>query len=241
MFACDRSQTRKSEYITNARQLYDHYQTGQISQIETLGPKMLRLVLKSNAEIKTNRRANVMVAIFVNSLARVEMMRHMDTIEASGGTLFRISCDSLYFSWKMDKSLPFTISEAFGDFKKTHEDVCAFLQVGAASTSTIYREDGELKEDTRVSGLQLNNILGRGVTFSKLSSLLDQAVIEELFNVKSEDFKVDGIRTLHRNLTVSSVRRKQTLSGKKIFERRQVDYTSEYLRTYPFGYRPAES
>lgn len=240
MFGCHRGKTRTSEYITNARQLYDHYKTGRICQIQNVGSKMLRLVLKSNAQMKKNRRACVMVSIYVTSLARIDMLRHLETVEASGGTMFRLSCDSLYFKMKKNVELPFVLSEAFGHFKKTHTDVQAFLQLGSATSSTIYREDGELKTDTRVSGLQHNNLLGQEVTFAKLSSLLDQAIVEELFNVRAEDVQVEGIRTLHKDLAVTSVRRKQTVSGKKIFERRQVDYLSDNLMTYPFGYRPAE-
>lgn len=240
MFGCQRDKTRTSEYITNARQLYAHYKTGRICQIQSMGSKMLRLTLKSDAPLKTNRRACVMISIFVTSLARIEMMKHLETVEASGGTLFRLSCDSLYFKMKRDIPPPFVLSEAFGHFKKTHEKIQAFVQLGPASSSTIYLENGELTADSRVSGLQLKNILGQELTFAKLSNLLDQTIVEELFNVKGKEIQVEGIRTLHKNLTVTSVRGKRTVSGRKILERRQIDYLSKELCTYPFGYRPAE-
>lgn len=179
-----------------------------------------------------------MVGIFVTSHARIVMLRHMSQIEACGGTVFRISCDSLYFSIKRSTTLPFCLSEAFGDFKKTYQDVRGFVQVGVSSTSTIYEEDGELKTDTRVCGLQLKNVLGEKLTFDKLSGILDQAIVDEFFNVKCENFKVDSLRTLHKNLTVAKMRGKHTVSAKKLFERRQIDFLDPQLRTYPFGYRP---
>lgn len=237
MWGVNREKTRLSEYISNAADLYAHHQTGNILQIQSLG-KMLRLVLKNNDEIKANRRACVMHSIFITSLARVVMFQHMDTVVESGGTMFRLNSDSLYFLWQKDRPLPFSLSEVFGDFKRTYDDVRGFVQLGASSTSTIYQEDGELKTDSRVCGLQLNNLLGQQLTFSKMSGLIDQALADELFGTKSEDFQVDSIRTMHKNLKVTSIRGKQTLSGRKIFDRRQVDCLSENLLTYPFGYKP---
>lgn len=87
-------------------------------------------------------------------------------------------------------------------------------------------------------GLNLKNVLCGKLTFEKLTGILDQAIVDELFNVKCEDFKVDSLRTLHSNMNVAKVRSKRTVSGKNIFERRQIDYLDPNLRTFPFGYRP---
>lgn len=198
---------------------------------------MMRVVLKCST-VKKNRRACVMISIFVTSLARVIMFKHLDAL-GPDGEVFKLSCDSLFFSYPKAKRPPLVLSESFGDFKKCYQgNVHGLVQLGVSSYSLIHEENGTWKQESRVCGLQVNNLLAGEVTFARLLQLLDETIVDQLQGTDcTEELSVENVRTFHRDLKVASVRRRQTISASKVFNRRLIDYSTETLRTLPFGWR----
>lgn len=219
------------QFLENYEQLLVHMKNDRIIDLEPMTEAILRVTL-AKKHIGNSRTSNVSISCAVTSIARVIVHRHLQTLLQMKATIFRVSCDSITFVTDESQVLPFTLSEAFGCFKKVYPSVEGVAQVGVQLVSILYRSDtGELKEKIVASGATMSE-----QNSSVLSHRSFEAMADTLVQTRVVDFSNFKVIAKKR-IKMGTVTRRQGIFSRKLFIRRQIIKKTPYYLTLPYGWR----
>jgi hypothetical protein len=226
------------QFLEYYEQLLDHMKSDRLVNMVPLTERILQVTLK-NVEKTPSRTSNVCVSILVTSLARVEVHKRMETVKHLGGTMLRVSCDAIFFLLDDNVPLPFTLSEAFGNFKAQFNNVDAIVQVGLRNVSILYKEDNLYKEHLVASGVMLSEYNRNILTQQRYQIHVDNLFRKtQSIDPEMPKLRMAQIRNSLRESTIKSITREQLPFNNYIFLRRQYLNSTAMHESVPYGWRP---
>ena len=233
-----RSDKSEIRFIKSQDELNSIYFSGQtIDDFICPNENICMLFLKKDSlKLPPNRKQNVYIGSQITAFARQTIYEHVEKIsKLTQFKIFRVECDSIYFSGPTNENCPLQISHAIGDFKVEYsKNILNYYAFGPKHFCINYvDESNSIQNICKFSGLSLRNELNQTLinheTFEKfLNEFIQQKhQLQELHhNVVKADFK---------NLTVFTNWQKFSLQN-KVSKRRLVDRDDSFLTTYPFGF-----
>jgi hypothetical protein len=194
----------------------------------------VQIVPKDEQKINPSLKNNCYIGGQIIAYSREIIYEHLNTIEANGGTLYQVECDSIIFSLPSQQKLPLCVSHVLGQFKnEINGDILSFYSFGPKNYSITYKNtiNGSIETITKVSGISLNNVMFKDELNEKLFS-------EYLQNLNSLQQKtISQVRTKENKKTneIVSILGKVTYSN-QVTSRRILQRKSPDLVLFPYGF-----
>jgi hypothetical protein len=241
-FSLNQEKQREVDYISDYEELIMHKRSGRLLDVNPIGEEHVQIVLGPDTgpdfKRKPSRKSNVVIGALITSIARVVIHKNIMKISAIGGTIFKVCCDSLYFTLPKATPFPFEMSECFGDWKHIFSgEIVGLIQLGVNSLSVLYESTRGLQCESKASGLSLSIFLtGRFLNHKLFSEMCDQLLLSNISN-KLQSFTLHNVRTIKdsRKNTIRQVCRKQKVFCANILRRRRLELNYD---SKPYGFIP---
>jgi hypothetical protein len=210
-------------YFSNNSEIVDFYcLNDDICQVQ---------ILKKESNAVPNLKSNLYIGGEIVSYARQIIYEHLNEIEKTGGKIFQVECDSVIFSFPIDKPLPVNVSDCLGDFKFEIEgEILSYYSFGPKNYAITFKDDcNKIKTITKISGLSLKN------------AIFENEIPESLFNEFLKNFEtlqtkcLPQLRTKKKKFQINSIVEQCTFSN-KVTKKRYLKKEGNELILYPFGY-----
>lgn len=221
-------------YVSNQTELERVAQTENIEDIFCLSEDVCMLTVTKNTKLPPNLKANVYIGSQITAYGRQYIYEQMLRLqEYPKCTIFHVNCDSLYFTFDDSLSLPFTCSEAVGDFKHVYDgDILSYLSFGPRRYVVTYQNRNNLVTETHISGLSLKQIQPNFDFDILFSNFLEKAAKQINDTFIFNQFK--HARNL-KEMKVNTYAQKFSLNN-HLSTRRYLQIESNILDTLPYGF-----
>jgi hypothetical protein len=223
----------KTTFVNSQANLEDvFFSTDKIKNIFCFDDKICQLEINcEETEKRPNFKTNCYIGGLIVSFGKQIMYDYLNIIEAHGGNIYQVECDSVLFSLPNNMAVPVRISHCLGDFKREIEgEILSYFSFGPKNYSITYRHQNKLYNSIKISGLSLNNALFKEEITEKLfeeflnnSDTLQKKTISQIRTQKKAKFE---IKTMLQQFTYSN----------QLTQRRYLKKEANNYTMLPFGY-----
>jgi len=225
--------TTKTTFVNSQANLEDiFFSNDEIKNIFCFDDKICQLEINSKEIVKRpNFKTNCYIGGLIVSYGKQIIYEYLNIIEANGGIIYQVECDSVLFSLPQNTPIPVRVSDSLGDFKLEIEgEILSYFSFGPKNYSITYQHENQVQNSIKISGLSLNN------------ALFKEEITEQLF----EEF-LNNLETLQKK-TISQIRTKkkpkfeiktvlqQCSYSNQLTQRRYLQKTPNDYTMFPFGY-----
>ncbi|MBM3938616.1 MAG: hypothetical protein FJ333_08200 [Sphingomonadales bacterium] len=183
---------------------------------------------------KPDLKHNVYIGAQITAFGRQIIYTHLQKLlTIPHCTVYQVNCDSLYFSLPKDVTVPFTIDQYTGTFKHVYEgQILSYISFGPRQYCVHSEMNGNLKTDTRISGLSLNhetNNFDFQLCFKELLNKFETTLFEQYVFPKQR-------KKISKNLKVKYYSEKFSLNN-TLSKRRNACIDTIRIDTLPYGWQ----
>jgi len=196
----------------------------------------LLFIKKNPLKLPPNRKQNIYIGSQITAYAREKIYRDLLEIQKhSDFQIFQVECDSIFFCGPKDLKCPLPLSHAVGHYKIEYsEKITSYYSFGPKHYFLSYLdEDNTHKSICKYSGLNL------ATAFNE--KIIDKTIFEKFiqnFILNQHSFITLNqpiVQCNFKELKISTSLQKFCFQN-KISNRRIVDKSNIYLKTYPYGF-----
>ena len=221
------------QLIFDRTKLFNLHDSNNICSIHPLSQECLSVAYNAGDKIssKSNRHTYSPIFAFITSTARIMMAKDIEIINKIG-KLYYTHTDSLYFTLPKDCPFPFTISEAFGNYKHEfgNKKIVSFIAKNESSYSvTVLEPNGSTTEHLKMTGLSLTKAwVGDQITVTEFNNMVSRLLEGE--NVSKT--VVQPLEQKSGDVTNCSFTIKPSIFSKRVLSKVD-DFTYD---TKPYGF-----
>ncbi len=226
----------ETKFVNSHNQLMKIFKDNEVVGIYNINEFQVQVEYQPN-KTKSNMQSSIYIGAQITSYARCIVYDYMMAIEKSGGKIYSVINDAIFYSLPKNVLDPLPFSNVCGHFKNVidpSKKILAYFAMGNCNYCYLTQSpDGSLEQTLKVKGLSLTNLINQNkITTKTFENFIDKHFenIKKTIEIPQKKIQIDK-KTKQFQMKYNNF----TFCNEPNLKRYVVDYSLR-VDTLPYGF-----